>query len=101
MENLFRTGKTKPFTGAATGESREETTRPPAQSPTIRTGGSHPALAAPVGHPGRFGELGRGQRQRKAFIQYKHSFPLHQTGTANKIKQHPAGYFQATTSFLP
>lgn len=82
-------------------ESREETTRPPAWSPRTRTGGSHPALTALVRCPGRGGELGKGRKQRKAFIRYKQSFPLHQTGTTNKIKQHPAGYFQEVTSFLP
>lgn len=57
-----------------------------------------PALAALVGCPRRGGELGRGQKQRKAFIW---SINTHFPYTTNKLQQHPAGYFQDTTSFLP
>lgn len=88
MENLFRTGKTKLLTGTAIGESREEAMRPPATG----AGGSH--LAARVGCSRSWeGVEGKGKLCSSINTHFPH--------TTNKIKQHPAGYFQATTSFLP
>lgn len=95
-ENLFWTGKTKRFAGAAVGNNREETTYPPNSNPNHPNWGSHSALAALVRCPRRGGELGRGQKQRKAFMEYKHSFPQHHkqalTTPSRVFPSYPAFY---------
>lgn len=63
-----------------------------------QTGGSQPALAARVGHPRRGEELGRGQKQRKAFIPYKHSLPPHhKQDQTTPSRVFPSDYQLSTT----
>lgn len=77
VENLLWTGKTKRFTGAAVGNNREETTYPPTQIQTTQTGAPTQPLQRWWDAPGGVGRWERGQKQRKAFMEYKQSFPLH------------------------
>lgn len=97
VENLFWTGKTKRFTGAAVGNNREETTYPPTQTQTTQTGAPTQPLQRWWDAPGGVGSWERGQKQRKAFMEYKHSFPPHHKQALTT----PSRVFPSYPAFCP
>lgn len=97
VENLFWTGKTKRLTGAAVGNNREETTNPPTQSQTTQTGASTQPLQHWWDVPGGVGSREGVKSKGKLLWSINTHFPY----ATNKLQQHPAGYFQVNTSFLP
>lgn len=96
MENLFWTGKTKRFTGAAVGDNREETTQPPARSQTTPTGAPTQPLQRCWDAPGGVGSWEGVKGKGKLSWRINTHFPY----TTNKLQEHPAGYFQVSTTFL-
>lgn len=97
MENLFWTGKTKRFTGAAVGDNREETKQPPTRSQTTQTGAPTQPLQRCWDAPGGVGSW-EGVKSEGKLLR---SMNTHFSYTTNKLQQHPAGYFQVITTFLP
>lgn len=97
MENLFWTGKTKRFTGAAVGDNREETKQPPTRSQTTQTGAPTQPLQRCWDAPGGVGSWEGVKSEGKLLW----SMNTHFSYTTNKLQQHPAGYFQVITTFLP
>lgn len=97
MENLFWTGKTKRFTGAAVGDNREETKQPPTRSQTTQTGAPTQPLQRCWDAPGGVGSW-EGVKSEGKLLR---SMNTHFSYTTNKLQQHPAGYFQVIATFLP
>lgn len=97
VENLFWTGKTERLTGAAGRNNREETTNPPTQPQTTQTGAPTQPLQRWWDVPGGVGSREGVKSKGKLLWSINTHFP-HAT---NKLQQHPAGYFQVNTSFVP
>lgn len=81
MENLFWTGKTKRFAGAAVGNNREETTYPPTQTQTTQTGAPTQPLQRWWDAPGGVGSWERVKSKEKLLWSINTHFPY----TTNKL----------------
>lgn len=95
MENLLWTGKTKQFTGAAVGNNREETTHLPIQTQTTQTGAPTQPLQRWWDAPGGVGSWEGFKSKGKLSWGINTHFPY----STNKLRQHPAGYFQVIQLF--